>query len=352
MKYKQPTLVFGLGLLLLLGVRTAVSEDLLDVRDTPSTPVKIIFDTDMGNDVDDALALAILHNMVDRQKCELLAITLTKCSLKAAQYCKAFNTLYGRPDIPIGLVKDGKEKHDGRYVGRVFDLKNADGTPVFDCPTDFVPEDSIALLRRLLAEAEDNSIVIVQVGFSTNLARLLDTPGDAISPLSGRELAAKKVRLVSAMAGAFTFQNDKYIAHKEYNVVIDIPSAQKLFREWPGEIVVSGFELGVKILARGCTILNDYDDAPRKNFVKQSYLLYREGWGLAQSTWDLTSVLFVVRPEAERDYYSLSERGIVSVRDDGTTFFTPDANGKHRCFICNEAQSVRVEEAFVNLCSE
>ena len=29
-------------------------------------PVKLIFDTDMGNDIDDAMALAMLHSLVSR----------------------------------------------------------------------------------------------------------------------------------------------------------------------------------------------------------------------------------------------------------------------------------------------
>src|SRR5689334_22670019 len=41
-------------------------------------PVKIIFDTDIGNDVDDVLALSILHSLQARADCQLLAITITK----------------------------------------------------------------------------------------------------------------------------------------------------------------------------------------------------------------------------------------------------------------------------------
>ena len=59
------------------------------------------------------------------------------------------------------------------------------------------------LLRQTLAGRPDRSVVIVQVGFSTNLARLLDSPADDVSPLKGRDLVAAKVRLLSLMAGAF-----------------------------------------------------------------------------------------------------------------------------------------------------
>ena len=41
-------------------------------------PVRVIFDTDMGNDIDDAVALAMLHSFVSRGEAELLAVTVTK----------------------------------------------------------------------------------------------------------------------------------------------------------------------------------------------------------------------------------------------------------------------------------
>ena len=40
-------------------------------------PIKIIFDTDIGNDVDDVLALSVLHALQTRGDCELLAVTIT-----------------------------------------------------------------------------------------------------------------------------------------------------------------------------------------------------------------------------------------------------------------------------------
>src|SRR5689334_9393496 len=71
------------------------------------TPQRVIFDTDMGNDVDDALALAVLHALESRGECRLLAVTVTKDEPYAAPYVDVVNTFYGRPDIPIGVVRGG-----------------------------------------------------------------------------------------------------------------------------------------------------------------------------------------------------------------------------------------------------
>ena len=58
----------------------------------PSEPVRLIFDTDMGNDVDDAMALAVIHALETRGQCKLLAVTLTKDHPLAAEFVDAINT--------------------------------------------------------------------------------------------------------------------------------------------------------------------------------------------------------------------------------------------------------------------
>ena len=102
------------------------------------------------------------------------------------------------------------------------------------------------MLRKALAAQPDHSVVIAQVGFSTNLARLLDSPPDGHSSLSGAELVRRKVKLLSLMAGAFTTieGNTRY---REYNVVKDIPSARSLADRWPTPMVYSGFEIGIAL---------------------------------------------------------------------------------------------------------
>ena len=57
------------------------------------TPTGIIFDTDMGNDVDDALALAMLHAFQSRHEINLLAVTVTKDNKWAAPYVDVVNHL-------------------------------------------------------------------------------------------------------------------------------------------------------------------------------------------------------------------------------------------------------------------
>src|ERR1700683_90605 len=64
----------------------------------------VIFDTDMGNDIDDALALAMLHALSDRGECELIGVTLTNAHPAAVPYIRMLNRFYGRGDLPVGAA--------------------------------------------------------------------------------------------------------------------------------------------------------------------------------------------------------------------------------------------------------
>ena len=74
-----------------------------------SPELNIIFDTDMGNDVDDALALDMLYKYMDAGKIDLKAIMLDKEGYAGPEFLDIMGTWYGYPDIPGGIIRDGDE---------------------------------------------------------------------------------------------------------------------------------------------------------------------------------------------------------------------------------------------------
>lgn len=292
-------------------------------------PVRLIFDTDMGNDIDDALALAVIHALESRGECKLLAVTSTKDHPKSAPFIDALNRFYGRPEIPVGAVRDGVTPEEGKYLGAVVDHRSRFPRRL-DRGED--AEEAVDLLRRTLRDQPDDSVVIVQVGFSTNLARLAE---------SDAGLVKRKVRLLSLMGGAFPN------VMSEYNIKKDLPASTKLFEIWPTPIVLSGFEIGKSILYPAVSIERDfaYADHP----VEAGYRAYME-MPYDRPTWDLTSVLYAVRPD--RAYFSLSAEGRVRVDDEAYTRFTPEKGGPHRFLTVNDEQRVRVLATLVALASE
>ncbi len=311
----------------------------------------MIFDTDIGNDVDDVLALGMIHAFQSRGDCELLAVTITKDHPLAAAFTDAVNTFYGRGNIPIGVCRSGVTNAEGKFIG-LADVKEG-GT--YRYPHDLTSgddaPDAVAVLRKALAGAKDRSVAIAQVGFSTNLAKLLDSPADEHSPLAGVELVRQKVRVLSVMAGAFEKikgRDGKPYDHKEYNIVKDIPAAQKLAARWPTEIIYSGYEIGIALAYPAESILRDYRYVEHHPLA-EAYTLYNPP-PHNRPTWDLTSVMIAVRPD--RKYFDLSPAGTVTVAQDGLTTFEPAENGKHRYLLLTAEQRIRVVEAMVQLSSQ
>lgn len=312
-------------------------------------PVKMIFDTDMGNDIDDAMALAMVHQLARRGAIDLLAVTSTKDHPKSAAYIDALNTWYGFPDIPIGAVRDGAAKEEGRFNGQV-DRKDSAGKPLF--PHDLVsgtdaPE-AVSLIRKTLAGQPDGSVMLVQVGFFTNFARLLESKGDEHSPLDGPALIKAKVKELVLMAGAFqTIEHNT--KHIEYNVKLDIPAAKKIADAWPSPVIWSGYEIGIAAAYPWQSIMEDYNYV-EPHLIKDSYLAYVPEHPHDRPTWDLTAVLYAVYPD--RGYFTLSPKGHVRVDDEGRTDFSVKNDGNDFYLIMDEVQTARVREAFVQLCSE
>jgi inosine-uridine nucleoside N-ribohydrolase len=293
-------------------------------------PARILFDTDMGNDVDDAIALATLHAFESHGEARILAVTITKDNHWAAAYVDLLDTFYGRPDIPIGIVRNGKTPEDGNYTRVV-----AGKLRLGDVP------DAQTVLRKTLAAQPDSSVVIVQTGFSTNLARLLDSHADAASPLAGVDLVKRKVRLLVVMAGRFTD------SELEYNIEKDIPAARKLFAEWPTPLVVSPFELGAETKYPAARVDRDFRYVP-DHPLADAYRAYQK-MPYDEPLWDPTAALYAVRPEA--GYFSLSAEGRVSVGDKGVTTFSA-GGGQQRILSANAEQRARIIEAVAALASQ
>jgi len=292
----------------------------IHVDNEPRTPV--IFETDMGNDIDDALALDMLYKYMDDKQIDIVAECVNKNSPYSTEFIDLMNRWYGYPDIPIGRVENGIDSnHDSNNYAEVVSLmKDEQGNALFQRPAfnnDSLPE-AVRLYRKTLAEQPDSSVVLISVGFSTNIVKLLHSEADEYSPLNGRDLIARKIKLLSMMAGSF----GQYPI-TEYNVVKDIPAAQAIAREWPTKIVYTPFEAGEAVMYKAETIESRFGWVKRHPLVEayKSYL----PMPYDRQTWDALAVLYAIEPSEK--YFDTSAWGDVEVNDDGFTTFTPRAGG-------------------------
>ncbi len=349
--FRSSLLALGFAVALhAVGSSAAHSAQTLGDSRGDSGPVQLIFDTDIGNDCDDVLALGMIHALESRGECKLLAVTLTKDNPLAAAFVDAVNTFYGRGEIPIGVCHSKVTPDDGKFNVLASVMDEGKQRYPHDLLSGKDAPDAVKLLRQTLAKSADQSIVIAQVGFSTNIANLLETSPDDLSPLSGVDLVKQKVRMLSIMAGAFTLipDNGKMAEHREYNVVMDIPAAKKLAEKCPVPIVWSGFEIGLSLPYPHQSILNDYRYV-KHHPLAEAYVLYMPP-PHDRPTWDLTSVLYAVRPNDK--YFDVSAKGHVKVANDGLTSHVATDEGRDRYLILREDQKARGIEALRLLSSE
>jgi inosine-uridine nucleoside N-ribohydrolase len=274
-------------------------------------PVKIILDTDFGNDCDDAGALAILHQMAYDGEAEILATMYPMNDSMGAAAIDAVNTYYGKPGIPVGTYKG-----DYQYKGTHNDFYNSRLATNFghDLPSGKRAPDAVALYRKILNENPDGSITIVVVGPQRLVADLLASKPDSISELDGKALVRKKVKLLVSMGTEFP-RGD------EWNIKICPDAAQLVANEWPTPVVYSGFEIGLPIMTGERLIT----ETPTTNPVRMAF----ETNPMVDSvknrhSWDETAVLFAVRGAS--DYWKLG-RGRVTIENDGKNTWSEEGNG-------------------------
>ncbi|KAA0992140.1 nucleoside hydrolase [Dyadobacter aurulentus] len=274
----------------------------------------VILDTDIGPDYDDVGAMAVLHALADSGQVVPLAVIASNAQELVVPAIDILNTYFGRPDLPTGVPK-GKGAPDekatqgwpeliaGKYPHKI---KSSADAP-----------DAIETYRKVLAEQPDSSVTIVTVGFLTNMSALLDSPADSYSKLSGKELIKQKVKRLVSMAGRFP-------KGREYNVYVDSVASEKVFTQWPTEIVFSGFEIGMEVVT-GLKVINNASlNSPVKDVYAKA-MSFSKSDSLGRQSWDQTAVLFAVK--GAEPYFGL-QRGHY-VPEGGNNAWRDDPNGPH-----------------------
>ena len=285
----------------------------------------IILDTDIGSSTDDLFTLEMLYYYQQQGRCKLLGVVVDREGEDCAACADVMNTYFNNGDVPVGLVRDGIKNPTVWIDYKALPTyTKADGTPMFarsigDYST--LP-DGWQLYRRLLAAQPDHSVSICSTGFTACLAQLLESVGDAYSPLSGVELVRRKVKCLYIQGGSFGQSPEP-----DYNVLQGMGFAKTFFRLWPSDvdIIFAPMETGNGIEYLPEQVISDIswtDDHP----IKQVYMTRNCNTG--QMMWDPLIVINAVEGDS---LFTLTERGTVVLNDDGTVIFTPSATG-NSCF--------------------
>ena len=282
---------------------------------------QIILDTDIGGDIDDLGALYALHVYADKGLCDIVAVMSSWSMAFHINGIDAVNTYFGRPDIPIGAYEDDffEKKEYTWFLGENF-------------PSDLTGRaapKATPLYRQLLAASADTSITVVVTGRLNNIYKLMQSPPDDISPLSGMELVGRKVKTFYIMGGSYSGE-----AKAEANFKNGGPGISKyVIDHCPRPIIFNGGEIGHASL--GYATGKRMNDLPNDNILKAGYGYFFRNppdWtGMEPSDriqewsiWDIITVQVAVT--GVQDYFDIVETGYNDVDSTGANQWKPSPN--------------------------
>ena len=295
-------------------------------------PIKTILDTDIGGDVDDAAAVAMINIWAQQGIVEPLAMISCISSRWSAGAIDAINRYFDHPDIPVGinrksiLLDQELAKSYTRYLTQNYDNRYRDVDA----------EEAVSVYRRVLAAQPDHSVQIISIGMLTTLAQLLRSGPDLYSDLSGEELIKQKVFRLVSMAGNFIpyyCEADWYTIDVEWNIDMDLPEAKYVAAHWPVDMIWSGFETGGGVMTGKQLI----ESAPKEHPVREAYARFTNGSD--RISCDLATLHYAILGTPE--YWALSPRGSCVLDKDGrTTLDTASSKQNHRYLIKKVEDSV------------
>lgn len=322
------------------------------------TTRKILFDTDMGCDSDDAGALALILELANAGECELVGVTHSTMCEAAAGCIEAILNYYGHPEVSVGSfheedMLDTKEWRDvyASDVARGYGTRFRRGGHY---------ENTVKLMRKILASSEEK-ITIAATGPLTSLARLLESGPDEYSDLTGAELVRRKVERAVCMAGRFREQwpDLPVWSEVEWNVKCDIPAAQAVCEKWPAELIFASYEVGAEVITCG----EIQTKANPGNPVRTCYEIRSkkmDNGAVGRASWDAVTVLWAIRgaanlcdgndPAAAGLCWALHAPGKICVDEEGYTTFENRPEGKHSFLIekCFAQEAAAVIDEILN----
>ncbi|MGQ9732740.1 MAG: nucleoside hydrolase [Candidatus Zipacnadales bacterium] len=182
---------------------------------------KIIYDTDIGSDIDDAFALALA---LQCPELELLAVTTVHdSSAQRARICCKMLPLMGRDAVPVACGAGESDPNQAPWA-EGFEAKQPVETPAAQLIVDLINQ-------------YPGEVTLVPVGPLTNIAAALK-----LDP----ELPKKVKRMVTMGGAAYVGYNCQPPPVVEYNIGADISAAQAVYASGM-PIIMCGLDVTVML---------------------------------------------------------------------------------------------------------
>ena len=307
--------------------------------------IDFIFDTDAGADCDDIMALTYLTHARQRGDIRLLAVTHCLDTPYGVPAIRSFFRFFSEPVPPVGRMVGGAHIPD-QYCREMAE-KFATGADFDEA------EPAARVLRRALAESE-GGCVICAVGQFTNIAALIKSEPDDISPLDGISLMRERCRELVVMAAKLRS------SEPEWNVKWDVHAAREMFYNCPVPITVLPSETGIDMIT-GKEAVEEYGYSTP---LTQSFISFNAKICAGQCdplrsgrhSWDPATAVYAV--EGVADFLTKTGPGRIIVSDNGATEFVPCDDGNVRVLWPRTSGGITEQEAkdkmaaYINKCAD
>jgi purine nucleosidase len=258
-------------------------------------PHRVVFDTDIGSDVDDALALAVLLGRPGDAQLEAVVTVYGDTALRA-RLAQRYARLAGRSiRVHAGepLTRSGREVWWAGHEGTLHAA--LDDEPI-------EPEPGVDALIRIVLDSP-GEIDVVAVGPLTDIAAAVER-----EPTFG-----PAVRGLWIMGGAFG------LARAEHNIRSDVDAARVVVGAGI-PTTVAGLEVTERLTMGEAQLATIADSGPLGAALQRDIHQWWEFWSTSWNVpHDPVAVLALLQP----GLFEFSESGTVTVADDGATSFTP-----------------------------
>lgn len=314
-------------------------------------PIGVVFDSALGDGIDDILALALLYALEGKSETRVVSTSTTKSSLRSAMFAEALTKFlmgpppprptsgvfagFQRPVPAIGMSDNGKLAQDTPVLQAVLDKKNDQGEALYPRAISKLNEtaDPAALIRNALTAQNDENCLVLLAGPATNLTAMMALPGSM-------ELIRAKVKVLMLAWGGFPE------GAADPSVKADLAAARKVLATWPTPILAVGAEVGSAIPFPGESLGKDFSWAQSHPLV-DAYLAYHAQPFDAPAS-ALAAALYSIRPDCG---FTSSPVGTISVLDDGRLRFATGAGGKHAYLVADPARKAEIQRTYVELVS-
>ncbi len=292
-----------LGSLALLLSVTSCAPDGCMLGQPQRKKIPVIFDTDIGDDIDDTWALALLLQSPELD-IKLITTAVGDTSAKAKIVAKMLEVA-GRTDIPIGIGLPCGDRNKGHRQDQwvsSYKLSSYPGT---------IYQDGVQALIDTIMDSPEQ-ITVIAVGPLPNVAAALEREGRI----------AEKAKFIGMHGSVRRGYDGKQEVSKEYNVVTFVKEAQKVFTSgW--DMTITPLDTCGIVRLKGAKYKKVFEsDKPLARAVIANYRAWTksQGWDQAEvntassTLYDTVAIYLAISTELVR-----MEKLPIRVTDDGYT---------------------------------